>query len=205
MSEIRLVKCTPEEIKYLDGVMGQLSDGIWENSQAMEPYWMCNRLINGGIEMQPFTPIYCSRKPFGRSNPLYDKSDAEVRAWFARKLKAVVKTFLEDENLPADEWNRVNEREVHYLRIDQTVAGAYRVYDSLMGRESKSGKQVKINHVDFAKNVRVGDIIEGRRVVKVIQPLTCKDNIVTIVNDNDDVQRINAGVTLQITSIKTVM
>lgn len=34
----RLVKCSKEELAYLDAVMGQLSDGMWENSPRMEPY-----------------------------------------------------------------------------------------------------------------------------------------------------------------------
>lgn len=200
----RIVKCTAEELAYLDPVMGQLSDGMWENSRAMEPYWQCNHIKAEGIERQPFTPMYCSRTPFGRSNPLYDKSSDEVRIWFARKLKAIVKEFLEDNNLPSSEWNRVNDREVDYLRPGQTVAGAYKVYDSLMGRESKSGKKVVLKKSKAASQIAVGDVIENKTVVQVIPPLTSQDTIFTFILGTQDVLRIERDKMMNIEEVKII-
>lgn len=197
----RLVKCTEEELAYLDGVMGQLSDGIWENSRAMEPYWMCNDLTPAGIELKLYDDSYRRNC----LNPLYDKSDVEVREWFAKKLKAVVKTFLEDENLPADEWNRVNEREVDYLRRGQTIAGAYKVYDSLMGRESKSGKVVKRKVMKSPSEIAVGDIVmDKEKVVQVYPPFTSKDHITTIICDSGNVYRLDNSGRFAVTEIKTI-
>ncbi len=194
----RLVKCSKEELAYLDAVMGQLSDGMWENSPRMEPYWICNSLTEEGIEMESFN------RSFGRrtyTNPLYDMSDIEVRNWFADKLKAVVKQWLKDNR---GEWSRINYDEVSYLRDGQTVAGAYKVYDSLKGREDKTGKQIKIKTDKSARNIEVGDIIGRRKVVQVIQPLTRRDNFVTVVYDNDEVERIEAGKQIEVTQIKVV-
>lgn len=194
----RLVKCSKEELAYLDAVMGQLSDGMWENSPRMEPYWICNSLTEEGIEMESFN------RSFGRrtyTNPLYDMSDIEVRSWFADKLKAVVKQWLKDNR---GEWSRINYDEVSYLRDGQTVAGAYKVYDSLKGREDKTGKQIKIKTDKSARNIEVGDIIGRRKVVQVIQPLTRRDNFVTVVYDNDEVERIEAGKQIEVTQIKVV-
>lgn len=194
----RLVKCSKEELAYLDAVMGQLSDGMWENSPRMEPYWICNSLTEEGIEMESFN------RSFGRrtyTNPLYDMSDIEVRSWFADKLKAVVKQWLNDNR---GEWSRINYDEVSYLRDGQTVAGAYKVYDSLKGREDKTGKQIKIKTDKSARNIEVDDIIGRRKVVQVIQPLTRRDNFVTVVYDNDEVERIEAGKQIEVTQIKVV-
>ena len=194
----RLVKCSKEELAYLDAVMGQLSDGMWENSPRMEPYWICNSLTEEGIEMESFN------RSFGRRtyrNPLFDMSDIEVRSWFADKLKAVVKQWLEDNR---GEWSRINYDEVSYLRDDQTVAGAYKIYDSLKGREDKTGKQIKTKIEKIARNLKVGDLINRRKVVQVIQPLTRRDNFVTVVYDNDEVERIEAGKQIEVTQIKVV-
>lgn len=194
----RLVKCSKEELAYLDAVMGQLSDGMWENSPRMEPYWICNSLTEEGIEMESFN------RSFGRrtyTNPLYDMSDIEVRSWFADKLKAVVKQWLNDNR---GEWSRINYDEVSYLRDGQTVAGAYKVYDSLKGREDKTGKQIKIKTDKSARNIEVDDIIGRRKVVQVIQPLTRRDNFVTVVYDNDEVERIEAGKQIEVIQIKVV-
>lgn len=194
----RLVKCSKEELAYLDAVMGQLSDGMWENSPRMEPYWICNSLTEEGIEMESFN------RSFGRrtyTNPLYDMSDIEVRSWFADKLKAVAKQWLKNNR---GEWSRINYDEVSYLRDGQTVAGAYKVYDSLKGREDKTGKQLKIKTDKSARNIEVDDIIGRRKVVQVIQPLTRRDNFVTVVYDNDEVERIESGKQIEVTQIKVV-
>ena len=195
----RIVKCSREELAYLDPVMGQLSDGMWENSPRMEPYWICNSLTEEGIEMEPSNTTYGRRF---YTNPLYDMSDIEVRSWFADKLKAVVKQWLKDGG--NGEWSRINHEEVDYLRGGQTVAGAYKVYDSLKGREDKTGKQIKTKIEKIARNIEVGDIIGRNKVVNVIQPLTRRDTFVTIVYDNDEVERIDFTKRVEVTQINVV-
>ena len=196
----RLVKCSKEELDYLDPVMGQLSDGMWENSPRMEPYWICNSLTEEGIEMEPVTTSFGSRRRY--TNPLYDMSDMEVRSWFADKLKAVVKKWLDYNG--GDEWSRINHAAVDYLRYGQTVAGAYKVYDSLKGREDKTGKQIKIKTDKSARQIDVDDIIGRRKVVQVIQPLTRRDNFVTVVYDNDEVERIEYSKTVEVIQVNVV-
>lgn len=199
MSRTRLVKCSKEELAYLDAVMGQLSDGMWENSPRMEPYWICNTLTDEGIEMEPSNTTY-GRRIY--TNPLYDMSDMEVRSWFADKLKAVVKEWLKDGG--NGEWSRINQDEVDYLNRGQTVAGAYKVYDSLKGREDKTGKQIKIKVEKIARNLKIDDIINRRKVVQVIQPLTRRDNFVTIIYDNDEVERIEYNKIVEVIQVKVV-
>lgn len=198
----RLVRCTPYELEYLDPVMGQLSDGKWENSRQMEAYWMCNSLTNNGIEMQSSANSFSGTRSY--SNPLYDLDDSEVRDWFANKLKTVVKEWLKDNRKPIDDWNRVNNDEVDYLRAGQTVAGAYKAYDSLKGRQSKEGKQIKVKVKKTATQLEVGDMIGTRKIVRVILPLTRRDELVTIVYDNDEVQRISAYDQIEIIKLKTI-
>lgn len=200
----RLVKLTKEEVLYLDPVMGQLSDGIWENSPRMEVYWLCNSLTSEGIEMEPRTVYSPHRRTL--TNPLYDKSDKEVKDWFANKLKAVVKQYLEDswDSWGTGEWSRLNNEEVDYLDAGQTVAGAYKVYDSLKGRPDSSGKVVRVKEEKMARELMRGDIIGKDKVVNVIQPHSRKDEIVTIVLDSDEVLRINQHQTVEIIKYETI-
>lgn len=197
----RIVKCTPYELEYIDPVMGQLSDGMWENSSKMQAYWICNSITDAGIEMEQYNNTFGRRSYW---NPLFDKTDAEVRIWFANKLKAVVKEWLKDNGYKAEDWNRVNDAEVDYLRDGQTVAGAYKAYDSLKGRESKEGKVVRVTVTKAAIDIAVDDLIGKRKVVQVIKPLTRRDNMVTIVYDNDEVERVEARKQFEITQTKTI-
>ena len=116
-------------------------------------------------------------------------------------MKAVVKEWLKDYR---GEWSRINHDEVDYLRDGQTVAGAYKVYDSLKGREDKTGKQIKSKVEKIARNIEVGDIIGSRKVVQVIQPLTRRDNFVTVVYDNDEVERIESYKRVEVIQINVV-
>lgn len=113
-------------------VLGQLSDGIWENSSAMEKYWWFAD-VEG-------TDLVIDDDPYDGSkrNGFYEKSEKEIRDWFANKAKQVVKIWAEDYGKdPKAVWNRNNLDEVTYMghhRMDVTVADVYECYDFLKGR-----------------------------------------------------------------------
>lgn len=122
----------------LNAVVGQLSDGIWENSPGMERYWRFasgaddngNLVVYDGYERNPW---YNPRQR-GSGNPWFysafsKMSDEEVKRYFAHKIKQIVK----EEGL---EWSRDNTEHSDYLDYDSgvTVRDAYKVYDRLLGR-----------------------------------------------------------------------
>ena len=89
--------------QVLDGVMGQLSDGIWENSPAMEKFWKTAKVDfeNGEVVIKVNNNGYLTQKYNsynGRVRDTYQwspwsgKSDDEIKKWFANKVKQVVKT-----------------------------------------------------------------------------------------------------------------
>lgn len=137
----------PAAFAVLDGVSGQLSDGIWENSSAMDGYWRfftidrsCNIVVDGA-------PGEYDRWARGHyvSNKLYNKSDDEVKKWLAGKVKAVAKEWLNDHGGCGLGWKRENDQDaVSYFNgiggswdDYPTVQDAYRVYDSLLGRQQR--------------------------------------------------------------------
>lgn len=115
--------------ELLNSVIGQLSDGIWENSR-MNRYWEFLEIdgVNILSSLEPF------EKDGGRflSNATYDLNDEQIRKFFANKLKQIVKK----EGL---EWNRDNQEISSYLGYGEeiTVADVYKAYDVLLGRNNK--------------------------------------------------------------------
>ena len=109
--------------EVLLSVIGQLSDGIWENSRGMEKYWQYADIIKKGSE------IYISVNTENYESGYRGKSEQDIKRYFAQKIKQIVK----EEGL---EWSRDNTEISAYLDrgSDVTVQDAYRVYDKLLGR-----------------------------------------------------------------------
>lgn len=126
----------------INAVVGQMSDGMWENSPGMERYWKFtdgldnkgNIVVYDGYERRD---QYAGMNRYGtkRYTPHWSYSafskmdDTAVKKFFANKIKQIVK----EEGL---EWNRNNTQPCEYLDYDSgvTVRDAYRVYDKLLGR-----------------------------------------------------------------------
>ena len=134
--------------EILDSIIGQMSDGMWENSPAMEHYWRFIDVDKTGGELvfvvdgtggewevgsrpgnNHFTENYFMTKLGG-------KTDA-IKQFMAKKLKAVAKEEIKDEHNPIG-WDRNNEMESGYLA--GTISDVYFVYETLLGR---SGYQRK--------------------------------------------------------------
>lgn len=125
-------------------VLGQLSDGIWENSSAMNKYWQFADVEGTDlvIDDEPFVyeRDYSSRgyKTKSIRNGFSGMTEKQIRDWFANKAKQVVKIWAEDYGKdPKAVWDRNNLDEVTYMghhRMDVTVADVYECYDFLKGR-----------------------------------------------------------------------
>ena len=123
----------------LNSVIGQMSDGIWENSKSMDKYWMfasIERDVDGEnvIEISAVTgKPYCNRYIY---NGFSDMSDDQIREFFAKKIKQIAKIELKD-NDKTSGWKRNNtEFKTCYLSYDEeiSIADAYLCYEFLLGR-----------------------------------------------------------------------
>lgn len=135
--------------EVIDSVLGQLSDGIWENSSAMDKYWMFADVEGTDlvIDDEPFR----DEKGWGRygstikrtQNGFAGKSEKQIKDWFANKAKQVVKIWAEDHNKdPNAIWDRANDDDIvnymgHHRVPTITVADVYECYDFLKGRAGK--------------------------------------------------------------------
>lgn len=128
--------------EMLESVIGQLSDGIWENSNAMDKYWRfasIKRADNNQIIIEISKDEYLRETYDYRcrylQNAFFKMSDAEVIQWFAGKLKQIVK--IEMKNKPTlGAWKRDNDSKLSYFGYKQEIAvkDVYTIYDFLNGR-----------------------------------------------------------------------
>lgn len=128
--------------EILRSVLGQLSDGLWENARGYTKYWVnfnVERRANGQVYFVVNENHYEVFAGDCYTNPFINMSDAEFLSWIAAKLKAVIVAELKDELIHSREgWKRDNTTfESTYLSYNEkiTVADIYVIYDWLNGRK----------------------------------------------------------------------
>jgi hypothetical protein len=128
--------------EILRSVIGQLSDGLWENSRSHIKYWINFNVERGANGQVYFAVNKCRYEVFGGDyyfNPFKEMSSAEFLNWVAAKLKAVIVAELKDNSITSrDGWKRNNTTfESAYLSYKEkiTVADIYVIYDWLKGRK----------------------------------------------------------------------
>lgn len=146
---------TEKNFTILDSILGQLSDGMWENSPRMEGYWkFCDvKVIDGNLVFEidarqaELEPIWDYRydRFFKRSfkilkrhrwiaNPYYDHNFA--LNYICKKFAGFLKTIVKAETGKFDKNN--NSSELCYLsrnNICITPADAYKMYNALYTAE----------------------------------------------------------------------
>lgn len=108
--ETRLVGSKATEV--LKSVIGQMSDGKWENTPGYDRYWR-----------------HCDIDPYDNSiivddwynSGFKDKTDQQVRDFFARKIKALLKDFYTygeewETRENRDEWKHLSDEEYEVYR-----------------------------------------------------------------------------------------
>jgi len=128
--------------EVLQSVEGQMSDGMWENSPAMEKYWRFSDIETASdgeilIKISAESGKYDKYARKWLSNGFANMSDAEVIKWFAAKVKHIMQTELKDEDIK-NGWKRDNATfETQYLSYKETITvrDVYYIYDFLLGRD----------------------------------------------------------------------
>ena len=124
----------PIQKDILASIMGQLSDGYWENSPRMEQYWR-----NANVQERDGKVVLVIRK---HAFPYYAMSDDQIKQWFAKKIKFIIKEeFGKGRNV----WSRTNTKQKtdwlsHKCPSQTSVSDCYQAYDILMGRNTANKK-----------------------------------------------------------------
>jgi hypothetical protein len=135
--------------EVLGSVLGQMSDGMWENSGRMDKYWRfidVKQAVNGNVYLEVSGEKSKMDGANSRGlckwiqNGFYDMSNEEILQFFAAKIKYIMCEELKDANV-ANGWRR-NYEAFHtaYLNYkeDISVAEVYCIYDILKKRSLKN-------------------------------------------------------------------
>lgn len=122
----------------LNSVIGQWSDGMYENSHSMEKYWRHSQIKSA----EDGEIIINVDLDYGSG--FAHMSEFEVKAHFAKYIKTIAKQEMAD-NGWGNCWSRSDEHESHYLNYSEviTIADAYFVYETLKGRSRANVKYDK--------------------------------------------------------------
>ena len=130
----------PKNRVIIDSVLGQLSDGMWENSPRMEGYWRFCVTSMHENEVTLLISNEWAEWNYDRykNNAFKGKSISQIRTWFAHKLKEIVKQEEKDWPSSGIKWDRKCLAELEYFNSYDnkhlTVQDIYKAYDILLGR-----------------------------------------------------------------------
>lgn len=125
MKIITNIPATSKRLDILGSVIGQMSDGIWENTRSMEKYW---KSLSYGKDASG--NIYLEDKN-GVCTNVYD--------FFANKIKQIIKIEIDGGYTPGLKWERYYggcPRYIHGSNV--TVGECYELYDLLKGRDASN-------------------------------------------------------------------
>ena len=141
------LEATNKNYEILRSVIGQMSDGIWENSPRAEGYWRFatieksddNKIVIAvsTIDIISYSDIYGKNKCL--INRFTDMTDDKIKAYFANKIRQIVKEeesnlkeFYNDTSKDLS-WRKDNQQKCDYMGYKETitVADAYAAYKNL--------------------------------------------------------------------------
>ena len=137
------LEATNKNYEILDSVLGQMSDGIWENSPVVEGYWRFATIEKSDDNkiVIAVSTIYGTNYHDNKclKNRFADMTDDKVKAYFANKIKQIVKmeeSILKEfyNNTSKDlSWRKDNQQKCGYMGYKETitVADAYAAYKNL--------------------------------------------------------------------------
>ena len=144
------IKANTKRQNILSSVIGQMSDGIWENTRSMEKYW---KSLDYGKD--PSGYIWLDDR-YGVTADVYD--------FFANKIKKIIQIEIEDGNNQLV-WSRTCAGVPHYMHGLVTVGDCYELYELLKGRNTSKNSYATFN--DYSVDLEFG----GMKVNFVVSAL----------------------------------
>ena len=134
----------PITMKCIESVIGQLSDGIWENSPRMESYWGMARtddnnlyIYDKGDKFDRYKLNAGYKNPWTR-NGFAGMTDSQVKQWFAKKIREIIRLEAKDAKEYDGDYKTDfsfkpdNETTLDYFHDGITVGDAYKAYQELI-------------------------------------------------------------------------
>ena len=156
------ITSTPKRLAILGSVIGQMSDGIWENSRAMEKYW---KSLDYGTTVNGYIWLEDKR---GVCSDVYD--------FFANKIKKIIQVEIEDGYTPGLIWSRTCTVQPSYMHDNVTVGDCYEMYELLKGRNTS--KNFYATYSDYAVTLQF-DGLDHTMVVSALNEQSAKQKALT--------------------------
>lgn len=133
------IKANDKFMSILSSVIGQMSDGIWENTRSMEKYW---KSLDYRTDASGY--IIIEDRHFVCSDPV---------DFFANKIKQIIKIEIDDGNSRMS-WDRLCSVTPSYIgRGVATVGDCYQLYELLKGRNTSKHTYATYSTYDVTLNV----------------------------------------------------
>lgn len=167
------IKTTKKTSEIFRAVIGQMSDGIWENASSMNGYWSCCNICDehDTIEIHVSTSYYSEH--LGCINRWRWMTDAEVLKFFANRIKQIALIELEDRYNEETRKQIMGQEFLHY-RIPEGKREEYeakqREYEKYI-QEHQFVKAGKFTHDDtclliylnYREDVTLSDAVDARQ------------------------------------------
>lgn len=157
----RIIKTgLPKRFKdMLAAVIGQMSDGYWENTPMMRGYWP---FVNAAVQGDEAVLEVSGDRYSGQHNAynrFADMTEDAIRKFFAEKIKFLIK----EEGL--GDWKRDNEKETDYLSYDDPyrVKDCYYAYEVLKGRNVSKHPEYSDVGKSTKESVATSEAVERAR------------------------------------------
>ncbi len=153
-------------MEVIDSVMGQLSDGMWENSnnRSIKDMWSCTDVEDDGknIILKLYNKSsYSYGSPY---NSWFRADEKKIFDYIASHAKQVVK-FFEKEEGSDYAWSRTNNNEAFGFGghgvSDIKISDVYRVYDILKGRKMRDNTPA-----NKKSTISINDMIDSEKANK---------------------------------------
>lgn len=120
--------------EILNGVIGQMSDGMFEESNYYNGFWMFVHIDeSNNIHVSKFWGKTCWNKYY--RNKFILMSDYEIKEFFAKMIKRIIHQELRNNNISVrGKFKKGNMMQTEYLNYDRnvTINDCATVYDALM-------------------------------------------------------------------------
>ena len=156
MKIITHIKADDKRLNILGSVIGQMSDGIWENTRSMEKYW---KSLSYGKDSSGY--LYLEDRN-GVTTDIYE--------FFANKIKKIIQVEIEDGN-DRLAWSRSCTGVPHYMHGQVTVGDCYELYELLKGRNTS--KHSYATYSDYAVTLQF-DGLDHTMVVSALNEQSAK-------------------------------
>ena len=127
-----------KDFDILQSVLGQMAEGIWENSPAVAKFWKYANIVRDTDEYGPQICIEIVTPKYWE-NGFRGKTITEVKSYFAEKLRGLARKCIVDCGI--GDWDRTCTTIIPYLgyeyRGQVTVREIYKIYDYLKGITDK--------------------------------------------------------------------